>query len=137
MADGAWALQRAVYQALSGDATLTDLLGGAQIYDDVPREATFPYVTFGPNATRDWSTGTESGQEHILTLNAWSRAGGRREVLQILMTIENALDDANLTVDGHRLVNLRHEVSETNRDADGEIYRGVSRFRAVTETLSG
>jgi hypothetical protein len=34
---------------------------------------------------------------------------------------------------GHRLVSLRHELSDTARAPDGEIYAGVARFRAVTE----
>ncbi len=44
-----------------------------------------------------------------------------------------ALNDQQLSLDGHRLVNLRHELSEARRDPDGETYHGIARFRAVTE----
>jgi hypothetical protein len=43
------------------------------------------------------------------------------------------LHDQDLTLSGHRLVNLRHESSEARRDSDGETFHGIARFRAVTE----
>jgi hypothetical protein len=133
MSSPAWELQKAVYGALVADAALVALLGGARIYDDVPRGAAFPYITFGPGTTRDWSTGTEAGAEHLFTLRAWSKAGGEKEVHLVLEAIRAALHEASLTLDGHRLVSLRHETSDALRGADGETYQGVARFRAVTE----
>ncbi len=112
------------------------MLGGARVYDDVPRGAAFPYVTFGPGLTRDWSTGTEAGAEHVVTLRVWSKAGGEKEEHLVLEAIRAALHAASLTIVGHRLVSLRHETSETLRGADGETYSGAARFRAVTEPTS-
>jgi len=126
-------LQKAVFQTLVADDALTTLLGGVRIYNDVPRGAALPYVTLGESAVRDWSTGSDEGHEHLLTISVWSRVNGEREVHQILAAAEAALDDAALTVVGARLVNLRHEFSEVRRDADGETSRGLMRFRAVTE----
>ncbi|MGE0022768.1 MAG: DUF3168 domain-containing protein [Hyphomicrobium sp.] len=133
MSSPAWELQKAVYAKLAADAGLLALLGGARIYDDVPRGAAFPYVTFGPSTTRDWSTGTETGSEHGLTLRAWSKAGGEQEVHQVLEAVRAALHESALTPAGHRLVSLRHETSEALRDPDGETYQGIARFRALTE----
>lgn len=133
MAGAAWELQKAVFTALSINAPLTALLGGPRVYDAVPRGYAFPYVTFGPSTTRDWSTSTESGAEHLFTLRAWSKAGGEREVHLILDAMRLALHDISLTVTGHRIVSLRHELSDVVRGADGESYQGVIRFRAVTE----
>ena len=50
-----------------------------RVYDEVPLRAEFPYLTFGQTIERDWSTGTEPGQEHTFTLHVWSRARGRKE----------------------------------------------------------
>src|SRR5689334_13214151 len=61
-------LQKAVFSALNASTSLTDLLGGARIFDDMPPQVSFPYVTFGQSQERDWSTGSESGGEHILTV---------------------------------------------------------------------
>jgi hypothetical protein len=136
MASAGFELQRAVYSSLSGDATLAGLLGGAHIYDDVPRDAAYPYVTVGQSSWRDWSTGGEDGEEHTLTLHVWSDSGGHRETHHIMTRVRERLHDAALTLTGHHLVNLRHEFSEARRDAGGESYRGLVRFRAVTEPLS-
>ena len=48
-----------------------------------------------------------------------------------------ALHGQPLTLDGHRLINLRHEFSEARRTPDGDTYQGIARFRAVTEPVRG
>ena len=131
--DASWALQQAIFAALAGDATLTGLLGGARIYDEAPQDAAFPYVTLGTSRALDWSTGTESGAEHVVTIHVWSEGGGKKEALAIMEAVRAVLDDAALTLTGHSLVNLRHVFSEARRDVDGELVHGVLRFRAVTE----
>ncbi|MBU2582779.1 MAG: DUF3168 domain-containing protein [Alphaproteobacteria bacterium] len=136
MTSAQWALQKAVFATLSGAAPLTALIGSGRIYDDVPRDADFPYVTFGQSQVRDWSTGGEPGHEHIFTLHIWSRENGRREVEEAMGLMEDALHDASLALDGHQLVNLRHEFSESRREIDGETYRGILRYRAVTEPVA-
>jgi len=135
MTSPAWELQKAIYATLKADSVFDGLLGGERIYDEVPRGAAFPYVTFGPSTTRDWSTGTETGAEHLITLRAWSKAGGEREVHLMLDALRAALHEASLSVKGHRLVSIRHETSDALRGADGETYQGIARFRAVTEPL--
>lgn len=133
MGNAAWALQQAVYAALANDAPLVALLDGARIYDVVPTRAEFPYVTFAQTAERDWSTGDEAGGEHGLTLHVWSRGGGRKQTLAIVAALRAVLHEAELSLSGFRLINLRHEVSEARRDGDGETFHGIVRFRAVTE----
>lgn len=133
MASAGLALQRAIYAALSADAALTALLGPGRVFDDVPQATGYPYVSFGLTSERDWSTGTEDGAEHVITLNVWSKAAGRKQARGIAEAMRTALHDRALAVAGQRLVNLRHEFSEIRRDADGETYRGIVRYRAVTE----
>ena len=133
MATAALALQQAVFSALTGNAPLIALLSGERVYDAVPARAEFPYVTFAQTSERDWSTGSEEGSEHILTLHVWSRGAGRKEALDIIGAVQTALIAEPLTLSGHRLVNLRHELSEARRDPDGQTYHGIVRFRAVTE----
>lgn len=133
MPSASWALQQAIFARLTADPALLALLGAPRVYDDVPQGADFPYLTLGQSVVRDWSTGSDDGNEHILTLHAWSKANGKREALEILGSVRSALHDAALTLTGHRLVNLRHEHSEARRDPDGDVYHGIARFRAVTE----
>jgi hypothetical protein len=136
MASAGWELQKSVYAALVADAGLLALLGGSRIYDDVPQDAQYPYVTIGESTIRDWSTGTDEGDEHILTLHVWSRSAGRQESQVIMNALRSALQGAALAVSGHRLINFRHELSEARRETDGETYHGIVRYRAVTEPLT-
>ncbi len=135
MSSAGWSLQKSVFEAVVGDVTVTALLGGPKVYDDVPREADFPYVTFGQSVVRDWSTGTDEGLEHLVSLHVWSRANGRREVQEILEVLHSVLHGQALSVNGHRLINFRHEFSDARREPDGETYHGIIRFRAVTEPV--
>ncbi len=136
MPSASFALQAALFAALTADAGLAPLLGSPpRLYDDVPPRPAFPYVTFGQSTETDWSTGTDPGSEHVLTLHIWSKAAGRKEAQAIAAAIQSALHDAALSLSGHRLVNLRHEHSEARRDPDGETIHGLVRFRAVTEPV--
>jgi len=128
----ALSLQKAVFAALVGDAGVGALIGD-RIYDAAPRNAVFPYVAIGTVETLDWSTGTETGAEHRLTLHAWSRERGKAESYAIMEAVRAALDGAALALDGHALVNLRFEAGSAGRDPDGLTWHGVMRFRAVTE----
>ena len=133
--DPAWALQQAVHGLLSADVELTALLGGARIHDEVPRGAAAPYVHLAEASLRDWSTATEEGAEALFAVIVFSEAAGRRESLAIAARLRALLDDAALTLDGHRLVNLRHTATETERDRkDGR--RARLKFRAVVEPLT-
>jgi len=127
------ALRAAIHQALSADGGLAAVLGGARIYDAPPRGALFPYVTLGEARLTDASSDGGTTQEHLLTLHAWSRQGGHKEAHEIAGALLQALDDAPLTPDGHRLVNLRFAVADIRRESDGRTYHAVVRFRAVTE----
>lgn len=127
------ALRAAIHAALSTHAPLTSLLGGAKIYDEPPASVAFPYVTLGEARVSDFSAGEDPGEEHQITLHAWSRQGGHREAHIIAGTLQQALDDAPLTPEGHHLVNLRFSIADIRREADGRTYHALVRFRAVTE----
>jgi hypothetical protein len=133
MTSPALELQKAVLAALLADAELVDALGGTRIYDHAPASVPFPYLTFGRTSVYDWSTGTEIGTEQLCTVHAWSKARGRTEALTLLERARSVLHDANLTLDGHRLVNLRVEYEDVRFNEDLAVYHGMLRFRAVTE----
>jgi Protein of unknown function (DUF3168) len=130
-----WALQKAVHVALTNASALTILVGGVRIFDEVPRAASMPYITHGESIVRDWSTGSDAGHEHSITVHVWSRGAGRKQAHEILGCIEQTLDQQHLPLDGHRLISLRHEYSEVRRDSDGETWRGLLRLHATTEVV--
>lgn len=133
MSASAVSLRSAIHGALSADAPLVALLGGARIHDEPPRAAELPYVTLGQDIVSDASTATEAGDEHALTLHVWSRQGGHREAHLIAGAVLEALIDAPLDLGGHRLANLRFIAADVRREGDGRTYHGIVRLRAVTE----
>jgi hypothetical protein len=137
MSTAAVALRAAIHDALVADGPLNSVLGGPKVYDEPPQSVVFPYVTLGEARINDWSTGTESGEEHQLTLHAWSRQGGHKEAHAVAGALLQALDDADLTLDQHRLINLRFALADVRRESDGRTYHALVRFRAVTEPVAG
>jgi len=109
--------------ALDDVLRVDDRLFGAAASIDLP----------GQTELRDWSTGTEDGAEHLLTLHVWSRTGVKKQVHDIIEAIKSTLHDQPLTLVDHELVNLRHEFSEARPDPDGYTFHGIVRYRAVTE----
>jgi hypothetical protein len=133
MSDPARALQEAVFNALVADAGLESLIGVAKIFDGAPRNAEAPYVHLGELTARDWSTATEAGVEIMFAAVVWSRAPGRSEALAIAERVRAVLHEAAPSLEGWRLVNLRHVATETARAEKPEGRRAVVRFRAVME----
>lgn len=126
-------LQKAVFAALSGDAALVTRLGGARIHDRTPARAEFPYVTLGRMSATDHSTASERADEALMTLNVWSQAKGKREVLEIAELVRAALDDAPLALAAGRLTLIRFEALDVRYDAAADAQQGAMRFRAIIE----
>ncbi|MBF9195230.1 DUF3168 domain-containing protein [Microvirga terrestris] len=127
-------LRRAIIDAASGDAQLRTLMGGAlRLYDEPPRGAEPVYALFGDVKAEDWSTDLDRGHAQSVDLVIWSEKGGARTALMVADRFFAILDDAPLTVEGHRLVNLRVTELVSIRDKDSGLARVTLRLRAVTE----
>jgi hypothetical protein len=134
MSSASWALQQAVFATLSLNDDIKDIAGDPpRLFDAVPCEAAFPYIVVGEDGESNWDTATESGSEHALAVHIWSRAGGRKEIKLAAEAVREALHGASLALTGHTLVDLRYLRSEFSRESDGETFRAIVRFRAVTE----
>jgi hypothetical protein len=132
MSAASWALQQAIFATLASSSAVTDAVGD-RIYDAVPRGSAFPYIVIGDDHETDWSTATEPGSAHALTIHIWSRAQGRRETRLAAEAVADALNGAALAIDGHTLIDLRWLESESLRESDGETVHAQLRFRAVLE----
>jgi hypothetical protein len=134
MTNASFALQSAVFVALSADETMRSLLGTPpRIYDDVPPNPAFPYAVLGDGTETNFDTATEESSEHLFAVAAWSQGGGHAESKSIADAIRFRLNNATLSLDGHALVDLRFLDCDYARQTDGETYSATLRFRAVTE----
>lgn len=129
----ALALQEAIFAALDSSQGLSDHLGENRIFDDVPRGMRPPYIVFSDMTHTDWSTGTEDGMEHFVTLNIWSRENGRKQVLELANIVVEELTTLPASLSDHALVNLQHDFTETAKDDDTGYFRASVNLRAVTE----
>ncbi|HXV74402.1 MAG TPA: DUF3168 domain-containing protein [Sphingomonadales bacterium] len=129
------ALQKGVYQLLTGNALLVS--GVAGIHDQPDEKAALPMVVIGDATVADNSTKTHEGQAFTLTLHAWSEAAGRMEVKRVMGLVFDALQNASITLDGHALIQLHFDFAEDFRERLGPrtLYHGVMRFRALTQRL--
>ncbi len=136
MSNPAFALQEAMRGKLLAHAPLVLLLQGSHVFDEVPRGARTPHVTFGAIETRDWSVADAKAHEHFVTLQVATNSRSRKLTQDLLAEIEAALDGAALTLAGHALVNLRLVFWAVARDRNGETFGATLRFRAATEPLN-
>jgi hypothetical protein len=128
------ALLKAMRAALMEHADVQAALGDpARVYDDPPAEAIFPYVTLGRMESRPADSSDRDASEHVVTLHAWSRYGGRAEALDVIAALRAALHNTPLDIDGRRLILMLASFSDVFRSGDGRTTHGVLRLRAITE----
>lgn len=123
----AWPLQQAVYSRLSGDATLTTTLS-ADVYDNVPSTAVFPYVAIGNVTEGPRDTMGRTGRDLEVTIHIWSQYAGMKQTKEIQNRVDELLDRWAPTVTGWNATQMQQEFFEVFMDADGVTRHGVSRY---------
>lgn len=129
MSIGQFQLQQAIFSALNVSAVTSDLSCG--VFDDVPQNASYPYIALGEETAVDFSVKDIQGGDLTVNIHVWSQYKGSKETKQIMDKIHDLLHNINLSVTGFNLINLRFEFSDIMRDPDGITRHGVMRFRAI------
>jgi hypothetical protein len=136
MSDAMLPLRAAIQAHLAGHAGLTTAIGADRVFDEAPRAASGVYVVHGEVEAQDWSTGSDAGCEQDLGLVVWAgQSSSARQALEAAAIIADALHDAELELEGHRLINLRWRSSRLARDARTGLSLVTIRLRAVTEAI--
>src|SRR5947209_16586928 len=107
------ALRKAIHAKLAAASALVATLSGTKIFDEAPRNAEPPYLTFADTQVRDWSSSLSRGAEHLFVIAVWSAERGTKQAIEIGNSVVDLLDDALLNLDGYRLANLRFVQFET------------------------
>lgn len=126
-------LLEAMRAALLASDAVKAALGGAYVFDEVPRGAPPAYVEFTGLDMRDWSTFGDGGLEHFVSLAVRTASRGRKQAQEISAAVEQVLDGAALTLVRHRLVNLHMVFWSVVKS--GQNFGASLRFRAATEPL--
>jgi len=124
------ALQKAVFERLQADTTVTGLVGSA-IYDAIPPGIVGgTYVSLGPEDVRDASDDTGYGAWHEITVSVVTDEAGFNGAKQVATAVSDALVDAPLTLDRGALVALNFYRARARRVQDADVRRIDLRFRA-------
>lgn len=127
------ALQKAVVAHLAADPDVFALIGAGRIFDRLITRAEPPYLVLGEATATDFSTGDGEASEHRFEIEAWTKQNGRRQAVELADAVRAALHDADLTLEGVVLINLRHERTTSRREPKTGLHVARLRFRAVTE----
>jgi hypothetical protein len=130
MASSANALQAAIFSRLMGDATLTGMIGPGAVFDRRLTGRAMPYLVLSEIATSDFGPDAE---EHLVTVEAWSDADGRKQAQEIAGRVKDLLDGAVLDLAGFVLVSLLHRSTRTRREPKTRAHVAQMTWRAVTE----
>lgn len=120
-------VQAAIYTALTG-ANVCE----GRVYDQVPPEPVFPYLTIGDEQLIDDSDQCTDAADVIADIHAWSRPadGSKAEVKTIAAQAVAALKTI-AAIAGFELVSVQHETTRVMRDPDGKTEHAVVTFRFV------
>jgi hypothetical protein len=128
------AVQRAIFQALSGNGALTALIGAGRVHDDPPDPLRPPYVLIGTIRSRLSAPSVEEGEEHRISIVAWSTENGNRQAALMAAAIRKALEIPPVAEAPHVIANLEAIECVVGAAAGEGLYRADLVFRAITET---
>ncbi|MBV7410169.1 DUF3168 domain-containing protein [Maritimibacter sp. DP1N21-5] len=126
----ALALQQAIYQRLTANATLTVLVGAA-IFDAVPPGVTTgTYVALGSEDVREAGDATGQGALHEVTISVVSDASGFATAKEVAVAVSDALEHAPLILARGHLISLTFHRARARRVQDADMRRIDLKFRA-------
>ena len=109
---------------------------GREVYDDLPQNASMPYVVAGEIEGREWSDKFQPGQEVTSSIHIWSNYPGRKEAGEIMDEILSALSSSPLNLEGgFGAVVSTLELSEIIVDIDGVTRHGILKIKYLIEEV--
>lgn len=129
MAEPTQPIQAAIYTALTGES------GMADVYDEVPETADYPYIVIGEAFTTPDNSHDRKAWRTVVTLHVWSDQQGFSEANGIAADIDAVLDHTSLTVTGYTHIATRFDFSQTLRDPDPKLRHIPIRYVVETEEI--
>lgn len=129
--------QQAIFDVLSADADLQALLGAntttPKVFDFVPDNTVFPYVTLQIKPWVDRGNHDYEGLSAMLTIHVWDQnSGGKRGdlfVQSIQKRIDELLHNTEPNIDGWGVVVFRRNFIDIVTDPDNVTKHGIQRFK--------
>lgn len=100
---------------------------GLEVYDNVPTDAVFPYVTFGNITALSAASKDIRFFEYTVTLHVWDRSNGSIRTRNIMSDISDDLDNTTLSMPANQPV-VYFESATVIKDPDNITNHGVLRL---------
>lgn len=126
MADPSFALQVALFDRLTAEVS-------CPIYDSVPMDAPFPYVSLDYEISSNDDSLASRRDIRLFYLSVWSDFKGQEEVKRLMAEIDAATHERPLPLTTGRVVSIRVDRKQTNREPDGVTYQGSVTLRIITQ----
>jgi|SRR6185369_14925886 len=126
MTDPSLELQAALVAKLKGDSGVQAVVG-TRIYDEVPNNPTFPYISLGDNQVIPDKADCIDGSEIFWQIDGWARDPAFPRCKQIAKAVTAALDEVDLSISGYTLI--WSELNTTNYLHDPD---GITRHVAIS-----
>lgn len=126
-------VQKEIYSILANSAELGAVTNG--VFDSVPQDTAYPYVTIGEDVFTDMSTDTELINSVSITIHTWSRFSGRSEIKKIQGVIYDLLNRAIISNNEFKFININQVTAQSQIDSDGETRHGIQTFNLILEEL--
>ena len=127
-------LQRAVFEALTGDAALTAIVG-SNVFDAMPPGDTpQTYVALGAERVRDASDIETQAAWHEFVITVVTEDAGFQSAKEAAGAVNDVLQDAELSLSRGRLVGLRFLKAQAQRARSGA--RRIDRPGAAISTCT-
>lgn len=124
-----FAVQRALFQAISALGVATQDVGKQRLADDLPPTAEVGAIAMAPMDTKD-----RNGFDFVARIHIRTKAHDLGAVKEVQSAIYARLHHGDLAVAGYRTVLLRREMSDCLREAEGQIH-GICEYRGLIEQL--
>lgn len=132
MIDPSLDLQEVIINTLKADPDVAVLVG-QRIYDAVPGDAIFPYISYGTDVAISDDADCSRTYEVTVAIDVWSQAVGKPQMKRIVGAVRRALRGIEVQMADHRLLDLDHEVTRYLRDPDGITSHGAMEFVALVQ----
>ncbi|MBL4871000.1 MAG: DUF3168 domain-containing protein [Robiginitomaculum sp.] len=130
-------LAKSIHTALNTNIFVQNILGDPpRLYDHVPADPIYPYLTYGPMRSEDVGGDMSPMTTHTLTLHIWSRYSGRAEILNGLAIITDVFETGSLQLDTAELISAHVVFNDNFRAPDGRTLHGLIRLQVTTQPLT-
>lgn len=124
------ATQGAIFTALNGHVSWSG--SNVPVYDAVPQDSAYPYISLDDQMIMEDDYLDARKDDRRFYISVWSTYSGKKQVLEIMQSIDALLHRKKLSMTTGRMVECYVMRKSTQRDIDRVTYQGLVTLRIIT-----